>query len=339
VFDLFKTIASPAARLCKTTPHARGTMSRNTFPWTFTGLQATALILTVASASPTLAQQARSDLVVSVDWLAEHVEDTNLVLLHVGQEEDFAAEHIPGAQYVTLADVAAPEDHEAGTGLSLQMPEPQALVSALEALGISDDSRVIVYPGTDWVTASTRLLLTLDWIGLGSRSSLLDGGMQRWKDGGHPVTAEVATPAPGSLTPRVRKDLIVTAEWVHERLDDDGYRIIDARAPVHYDGIQPTYLHREAVRLGHIPGAANVPFNELWDDALLLKPETELRAIFEEAGVQPGQTVVGYCHLGQYATAMLLGARTLGYPVRLYDGSFQEWGSRDELPVDGPDGG
>lgn len=303
------------------------------------GLHATALVLPVALAAPALAQQTRSDLVVSVDWLAERVDDPNLVLLHVGQEEEFAAEHIRGAQYIRLDDISAPEDHDAGTGLSLEMPEPRRLVEVLEALGIGDGSRVIVYPGTDWVSASARVLLTLDWIGLGSRSSLLDGGMQRWKDAGHPVTAEVSTPAPGSLTPGVRPDLIVTAEWVHDRLDDDGYRIIDARAPVHYDGIQPTYLHREPVRRGHIPGAANVPFNELWDDALLLKPEPELRAIFEAAGVRPGQTVVGYCHLGQFATAMLLGARTLGYDVRLYDGSFQDWGSRDDLPVDGPGGG
>lgn len=314
-------------------------MQRNPRPWTCSLLLATALALTAVMAAPGAAQQTRNDLIVSVDWLAEHIDDENLVLLHVGQEEDYAAEHIRGARYVNLDDISAPEDHEGGTGLSLQMPEPQTLARTLEALGIGDDSRVIVYPGTDWVTASTRVLLTLDWIGLGSRSSLLDGGMQRWKDAGHGVTAEVSTPEPESLTPRVREDLIVSAEWVRDHLEDDRFRIIDARAPVHYDGIQPTYLHREPVRKGHIPGAANVPFNELWNDALLLKPEAELRAIFEAAGLRPGQTVVGYCHLGQYATAMLLGARTLGYDVRLYDGSFQEWGSREDLPVEGPEGG
>lgn len=314
-------------------------MQRNPRPWTCSLLLATALALTAVMAAPGAAQQTRNDLIVSVDWLAEHIDDENLVLLHVGQEEDYAAEHIRGARYVNLDDISAPEDHEGGTGLSLQMPEPQTLARTLEALGIGDDSRVVVYPGTDWVTASTRVLLTLDWIGLGSRSSLLDGGMQRWKDAGHGVTAEVSTPEPESLTPRVREDLIVSAEWVRDHLEDDRFRIIDARAPVHYDGIQPTYLHREPVRKGHIPGAANVPFNELWNDALLLKPEAELRAIFEAAGLRPGQTVVGYCHLGQYATAMLLGARTLGYDVRLYDGSFQEWGSREDLPVEGPEGG
>lgn len=301
-------------------------------------LLATALLAGLALAPPAAAQQPRADVVVSVDWLAEHRDDPDLVLLHVGPEDAYAAEHIPGAHYVSLEAISVPEDHEAGAGLSLQMPAPETLAGTLEGWGIRDDSRIVVYPATDWVSAATRVLMTLDWIGLGDRASLLDGGMQRWKAAGHPVTDEVTRPARGSVTPRVRDDLIVTAEWVFEHLEDDAVRIVDARAPVHYDGIQPTYLHRQPVRKGHIPGAVNIPFNTLWDDQLRLKSEAELRAIFTEAGVEPGRTVVGYCHLGQFATAMLLGARALGYDVRLYDGSFQEWGSRDELPVANPSG-
>jgi thiosulfate/3-mercaptopyruvate sulfurtransferase len=276
---------------------------------------------------------------VSPDWLDQHLGNPNLILLHVGREEEYAAEHIPGALFVHIDSLSAPEDHEAGTGLSLQMPEPTVLARALEGLGIDDDSRIVVYWGNDWVTPATRVILTLDWIGLGERSSILDGGMQLWKAEGHSTTAQV-TPVPprGTITPRVRNDLIVTAEWVRDHLDADGYRIIDARAPVHYDGIQPTYLHREPVRKGHIPGAANLPYNQIVDDQLRIRPNEELAALFQAAGVEAGDTVVGYCHLGQFATLMLFGARTLGFPVKLYDGSFQEWGSREDLPVEGPGG-
>jgi thiosulfate/3-mercaptopyruvate sulfurtransferase len=285
------------------------------------------------------AQQARTELLVTVDWLADRLDDPNLVLLHVGQEEQYEQEHIPGARFVHQNELAAPEDHEGMTGLNLQMPDPTALESVLEGLGIGDDSKIVVYYGDNWVSSSTRILLTLDWIGLGDRVSLLDGGMGLWKAGGHQVTAEPPPAARrGSLAPRVREDLVVSAEWVRDHLDDEAYRVIDARAPVHYDGIQATNLHREPVRKGHIPGAANVPFNQLWDDSLRLRPADELVRIFQDAGLRPGQTVVGYCHLGQYATAMLFGARTLGYDVRLYDGSFQEWGSREELPIEGPEG-
>lgn len=293
----------------------------------------------LSAPAPAQGQQARDDLLVAVDWLADHLDDPELVLLHVGREDEYGQGHIPGARFVGQDDLAAPEDHEGMTGLNLQMPEPAALESVLEGLGISDDSRIVVYYGDDWVSSSTRILLTLDWIGLGDRVSLLDGGMQLWKARGHEVTGDPPPPARrGSLTPRVRRELIVSAEWVRDRLDDDAFRVIDARAPVHYDGIQATNLHREPVRKGHIPGAVNVPFNQLWNDELRLRPPDELTRIFEEAGLRPGQTVVGYCHLGQYATAMLFGARTLGYDVRLYDGSFQEWGSREELPVAGPGG-
>jgi len=285
------------------------------------------------------AQQPRDRLVVTPEWLATHLHDPNLVLLHVGQRDDYEAEHIPGARYIDMHSIAAPEDHDAGTGLSLQMPEPGAAVDTLESLGISDDSRIVVYYGTNWVTPAARILYTLDWIGLGDRTSLLDGGMQQWKTQGHPTTAEPTPPAtPGTMMPRVRRDLIVTAEWVRDHLHDDRVRIIDARAPVYYDGIQPTYLHRAPVRKGHIAGAANVPYTAIADDALRIKSAEELAAIFQKAGVQRGDTVVGYCHLGQQATLMLFGARTLGIPIKLYDGSFQEWGSRNELPVELPGG-
>lgn len=293
----------------------------------------------LVAATPVQAQSPRSELVVTTEWLAQRLEDPDLVLLHVGREEEYAAEHIPGARLITLSAISAAEDHEAGTGLSLQMPDAAALAETLGSLGIGDESRVVVYYGNDWVTPAARVLYTLDWIGLGDRSSLLDGGMQLWKSEGRSVTAEApGSPSPGKVTPRVRADLVVSAEWVREHLGEDGYRVIDARAPVHYDGIQPTYLHREPVRKGHIPGAVNVPFSDIVDDELRIKPAAELRRIFTAAGVQEGDTVVGYCHLGQYATLMLFGARTLGHEVRLYDGSFQEWGSRSELPVEGPGG-
>ena len=295
--------------------------------------------LLMAVALPPADASAQGSPLVTVEWLAANIDDPDLVLLHVGQEEDYAAEHIPGAVHVSLTDLSAPEDHDAGLGLSLEMPEPEALAATLEALGISDGSRVVVYYGTNWVSPSTRVLLTLDWIGLGDRAHLLDGGMPAWAAAGHAVTDATPTPRRGSLTPRVREGLIVTAGWVDARRTDPRYAVVDARAPVHYDGVQATSLHREPVRKGRIPGAVNIPYNQLWDDDLMLKPVEEVRAIFEEAGVRPGQTVVGYCHLGQFATAMLLGARILGYDVVLYDGSFQEWGSREEFPVEAPDGG
>ena len=116
---------------------------------------------------------ARGSLVVDAAWLAQHLNDPDLVLLHVGDKAGYEAAHIPGARFVAQQDVSVSQ-HDA-KGLMLEMPPADDLRKRLETLGISDNSRVIVYYGKDWVSPSTRIIFTLDYAGLGARSSLLDG--------------------------------------------------------------------------------------------------------------------------------------------------------------------
>ena len=299
-----------------------------------------ALAISPSNGAEAQTSSIRDRVLVEAEWLKGRLADPELVLLHVGPEDEYAAGHIPGARHITLGAISAPEDHEAGKGLSLQLPEPGALARTLADLGISDGSRVVVYWGpSEWVTPAARVVLTLDWIGLGAGTSLLQGGLAAWSDAGGELVTDAPSVRPGRVTARPRTDLVVDADWVLSHLQSPEHRIVDARAEVNYDGIQPTYLHRKPVRLGHIPGAANVPVFSLVDERGRLRPEAELRALFTAAGVRPGQTVVGYCHLGQYATLMLLAARTLGHEVKLYDGSFQDWGSQERLPVALPEAG
>jgi thiosulfate/3-mercaptopyruvate sulfurtransferase len=275
------------------------------------------------------AQNPRDALLVTTEWLANHLDDPSLVLLHVGDAQEYAAEHIRGARLVSLRDVAAP--HTPGA-LILEMPSPAELRNRLETLGISDDSRIVVYYGKDWVSPATRVILTLDWIGLGDRTSLLDGGMQLWKEQGRPVTS-TATPAPkrGRLTARpVRADLIVDHALVRRSIRAPGVTIVDARAPVFYDG-PPHGEHRA----GHIASAVSLPFNTVFGDDLRLLSADSLATLFRRAGVKPHDTLVVYCHIGQQATAVIFAARSLGYTARLYDGSFDDWSARGELPVEG----
>jgi thiosulfate/3-mercaptopyruvate sulfurtransferase len=287
----------------------------------------------LCAALPAAAQGARDPraaILVTPAWLAQHLRDPDLVLLHVGDRAEYDRAHIPGARYAQQRDVAVGPNDPA-VGKILEMPSPDTLRARLEALGITDRSKVVVYYGKDWVSPATRIVFTLDYAGLGDRTVLLDGGMPAWQRAGHAVTAEApARPAAaGRLSPLRVRPLVVDAPWVNAHRGAPGFRVIDGRAASFYDGVA-----EGGVRKGHIAGAGSVPFNTVTDDSLRLKSPAELRALFAKAGVAPGDTIVGYCHIGQQATAMLFAARSLGHPVLLYDGSFTEWERLPDLPVE-----
>ena len=277
---------------------------------------------------------ARESLIVTPAWLAQHVKDPNLVLLHVGDKEGYAAAHIPGARFVQMQDVSV-SSHEAN-GLMLEMPPADDLRKRLESLGISDDSRVIVYYGKDWVSPSTRIVFTLDYAGLGAHTSLLDGGMDAWVAGGGAVTKDETPAKTGKLSALKTKPIVVDAAFVNAHLASKGYRVIDGRDAEFYDGTKTPGHNGEQQRTGHVHGAGSVPFTTVVDDKNVWKSPQDLEALFTKAGVKPGDTVIGYCHIGQQATAMLFAARTLGHPVLLYDGSFQDWSRHTDYAVDNP---
>jgi thiosulfate/3-mercaptopyruvate sulfurtransferase len=281
----------------------------------------------VLATSPIAAQSPRERLLVTPQWLAAHLRDPDVVLLHVGDPAAYAREHIPGARLVTLRDVSTP--HQDGKPMLEMLPGEQ-LRERLQALGISTGSRVVVYYGGDWVSPSTRVVFTLAYAGLGDRTVLLDGGLEAWKEAGQRVTAEVPPARAGHLDGlHTQGDLIVDAAWVRGHGAAPHVALVDARAAAFYDGVQATHDRR-----GHIPGAHSIPFTQVTDDRRRVKGPAELAALFRAAGVRPGDTVVGYCHVGQQATAMLFAARTLGYDVKLYDGSFEDWDGRADLPVE-----
>jgi thiosulfate/3-mercaptopyruvate sulfurtransferase len=271
----------------------------------------------------------REPFIVSAAWLAEHINDKDLVLFHVGDPAEYQAAHIPGAIFISTRDISTPR----GQGLTLQLPSVEQSKETFETFGVSDSSRIIVYFGKDWVTPSARVLLTLEYLGLGDRASMLDGGMPVWIAEKHPVTAELKQPARGSITPKPRPETIADAAWVFAHLQDPAVTIVDARTANFYAG-EPGIFPRG----GHIPGAISIPFPSLLEP----EPSTKLlnvaamAEVFRAAGVKPGAEVVTYCHIGQQASFVYLVARMLGFKARMYDGSFEEWSQKPELPVDSP---
>jgi thiosulfate/3-mercaptopyruvate sulfurtransferase len=303
-------------------------------------LLATTVATAAAQNTTPTGKLTRNDLLVTSDWLVSQLKNPKLVLLHVGEKPEYDAGHIPGARFLELHDVSSPMTMDT-TKLALEMLAPDELRQRLQQLGISDDSRVVIYYGNDWVSPSTRALLTLQYTGLGAQASILDGGMPEWKKGNRPITRDVpAAPKPGTLAARPTVPLVVDADFVKAHIRTPGYVIVDARNTMFYDGPiqEPSGTdaaghQRRRVVPGHVPGSVNVVFESVFDETNHLLPDARLRDLFTAAGVKPNDTIVGYCHVGQQATAMLFAAEALGYNVKLYDGSCQDWSMRN-LPIE-----
>jgi len=287
--------------------------------------------LLAGGATTQAAQSPRDALLVSPAWLAAHLNDASLVLLHIGDRADYATRHIAGARFVALSDLAL-SGADAG-GLNLQMPPAPALRDRLAALGISDTSRIVVYYATTQVTQATRVMLTLDYAGLGARSSLLDGGMGAWVREGRELTAVVPDPRAGTLAPLKITPLVVDAAFVAANLATPNLSVVDARLAPFYEGSQVGGGAQTPHKTGHIAGAKNVPWSDLVNEQQSFRSAAELQDRFAKAGVKPGDQVVAYCHIGQQATAVVFAARTLGYKALLYDGSFEDWSKQANAPV------
>lgn len=291
-----------------------------------------ALAICTGVGAPCLAQEGSTTLLVTPQQLARELNDPNLVLLQVGPKDNYEAGHIPGARLLQMQDLAAPRSEG---GLALELPAEDELRQQLERLGIRNQSRIVVIAGADWASPATRIIWTLQTAGLGPRTRLLDGGAESWRRAGLPLTRDApSAPKPGRLTLAPDRSIVVDHTWVQANLKSPRVRLIDGRAPMFYEGPgMPEHNHKA----GHIPGARNIPFTTLMNDSLQVLPKEEIRRIFTAAGVQQGDTVVAYCHIGQQATVVLFAARLLGHPIKLYDGSFTDW-ERRQLPIENGSG-
>jgi thiosulfate/3-mercaptopyruvate sulfurtransferase len=291
-----------------------------------------ALIPAGAGAATCGGHGARETMFVSTQWLADHAKDKNLVVLAVGTDEKlFQEEHIPGSTFFNYHDS---HDMKSPSGLSVELlPMPEAAKNFAK-YGIGNDSRIVLYYlSNQWWSPTARVYLTLDAIGLGPQTSLLDGSLKAWKAENRPTaTGPTPTPTPAKLEPCAQSDVIANLDYVKSNLHSSGVRILDARDPKVYNGEN----ERVGISAGHIEGAGNVFFNNLIDDLGKVKPTAELQRMFTDAGVKPGDRVVTYCFIGQQASALYTVARYLGYDARLYDGSMDEWTKHPELPVENP---
>ncbi len=283
------------------------------------------------AAAPALAAQAppalRTELVISAPVLAAHLGDSNLVLVHVDRDpQAYADAHLPGARFLPLRAIVTER-----AGIPNELPPVAQLDSVLESAGISNHSRIVIYGDP---LAAARLFFTLDYLGLGDRTSLLDGGLPGWKAAGLPLTHELpAPPGRGRIEPRIQPGLLIDAAELARRLGDSTLAVVDARPPAEWSGATPG---DGVLRPGHIPGARSF----FWRLALTpgepayLKDVAVLGKLLGRAGLAPGREVITYCRTGVQASYLYFVARYLGYAPRMYDGSYIEWSEMAELPVE-----
>lgn len=267
-----------------------------------------------AAASPKL----HSELVVSSSWLHAHLSDPNLVIVNVGDPRDFAKGHIPGARVLTFDKFAK----NPGTEL---LPDDQ-LKANLEAIGIGDNSRVVIYTA-DWPPVAARLFFTLNYLGF-QNAAMLDGGYEGWRAGNYPISTDEPKITPGSLTIHPHPEIVAKMDAMKELTSNASSDavIIDSRPLRRY-------------RAGHLPGAVPMFWEHNLQDAdalaQMLKNPEALRKMYEQAGAAPGKKIVSYCEVGQQASYTYFIARYLGYDAAMYDGSWSEWSAANQPSVRG----
>lgn len=263
-------------------------------------------------------------ILVTPAWLNEHLSDANVVVLQVSfLEFDYAKEHIPGARFLWPGWLA-PNTPKG----SYNAPDPDFAAKLLQEMGVSNNSHVVLCHVTNEVSPTARMFLTLENLGLKGQVSFLNGGLEAWKKDGFKVTSEYPAIKKGKFTIKPGT-LLVDKDYVLKTLGGSSGLVIDARVKEVYDGGPSGYP-----RDGHITGAKNIPFTEMVDANNMFKPDEQLAAYFNPVAPDKKKEIVTYCFIGQTASVVYMAGRILGYDIKLYDGSMQEWTRFPELPME-----
>ncbi len=265
-------------------------------------------------------------MLVSTDWLPGHLHHADLVLLHVGADRtNYDAGHIPGARFVSWADVTTTRN-----GVPNQLPAVADLKAVFEKAGVGDQSHVILY--ADEPLMASYVYFALDYLGHGPHA-VLDGLLAKWKAEKRSLTKDAPGIEPATLTVTPHPELLVDMAAMQKVAAEKKIVILDGRAPDQFSGKNPGGGIK---RGGHIPGAKNVFWMQtvVSKDDPTLKPVEEIRTLYQAAGLKPGDPVVVYCRTGPIATHEYFTLKLAGFRPQLYNGSFMEWSNSGTAPVE-----
>ncbi|HEY0413538.1 MAG TPA: 3-mercaptopyruvate sulfurtransferase [Allosphingosinicella sp.] len=273
------------------------------------------------------------DSLVTTDWLERELGAPDLRVVDASfflpadkrdARAEYEAEHIPGAVFLDIdevADTASPFPH--------MLPSEAKFASRMQTLGLRDGARIVVYDNSPLHSAA-RAWWMLKAFGA-HYAAILDGGLQKWKAEGRPLESGRPQVRHGHFTPSLDCTAVADKDFVRSILDDGRHEIVDARGAARFAGEEAE--PRPGLAAGHMPGAKNLPQGQLFNPDNSWKRGDALRAAFAAAGVDLAKPMVTTCGSGVTAAVLLFGAHLLGKEdVRLYDGSWSEWGADPALP-------
>jgi thiosulfate/3-mercaptopyruvate sulfurtransferase len=287
-------------------------------------------------------------MLVSTDWLEAHLDDHDLVVADMRWREDrsgralYEAGHLPGAVHLDWSSDLA----DAGSPIEFMLAGPDRFARVMEDCGVGDETVVVAY--SDQMGSGPFRLWWGSRVYGHDTVRVLDGGWDKWLAEGRPVSTDPAAPRAARWIPRSSDGLVATAEQVAAAVGDEGSVVLDSRPRAQYRGefvwfetgqvaSGPAGIARTPrgeFRAGHVPGALNVPYSELYRSDLTMKSPEELREVLAEVGVTPTTKAITYCGCGISASALLFAMKLAGVEdTALYDASWEEWGRDPTRPV------